>query len=459
MDACGSTFSYRSYSQRWALLAGISVYSDPDIPRLSVCTRDADALYRMLVANGFGTQSMRLRVAPGRAEQMATRAEILATLTILAQLADVDDLLLFYFSGHGIAHDGQAYLLPTDARYVALTDTGIDLGRVKKVMQQSAARARVLIIDACHSGARLGKTSLAMSREFVRHVFQEAEGIAVIASCKQEQLSWEWPEKQQSVFTHYLLEGLKGAADYEDKGFVTIVDIHRYVTDNVRAWAAEHNRVQTPTLQCEMAGDPVLVEFLPFAHSAHWMGKQSETLDAVLRHLCNGQSVALVNRTGRGDGRLLAELSGHVRRRGAEGGDAASLVVSYVDLHGIGHDYSPGAFWRQGLAPLDDTGRKAEQLVQPEQANRVLEELSQHLGRQGKRLVLLLDGVDGLVAHPAFRNFAFFSILSRAFDSWPNMSLAIATSRELSELNQEGQGLPGAGPGSPLFEYLIEMFV
>ncbi len=249
----------KSYGSRWALLVGVNRYADAAISDLKVCASDVQAVYDLLTTNGYESDRVRLLLSPGEPNFPATRIEILAALTSVAQAAGESDLLLFYFSGHGIDHDGQAYLLPADARYVAIADTAVNLNRVKQIIQESAARAKVIILDACHSGAQIGKAPPGMTEEFVRHVFEEAEGIAILASCKQKQVSWEWPERGQSVFTHYLLEGSRGTADFDEKGFVTVGDINRYVTDRVKTWAVQHSRVQTPTLHCTVAGDIVLV--------------------------------------------------------------------------------------------------------------------------------------------------------------------------------------------------------
>jgi uncharacterized caspase-like protein len=85
--------------------------------------------------------------------------------------------------------------------------------------------------------------------------------MAVLASCKQGQQSWEWPEQQRSVFTYYLLEALTGKADLDDKGFVTVSDASRHVTDGVKAWAIERGVPQTPTLQYTVAGDIILLRY------------------------------------------------------------------------------------------------------------------------------------------------------------------------------------------------------
>jgi len=63
-----------------------------------------------------------------------------------------------------------------------------------------------MILDACHVGAKIGaKGPKSMSEEFIRNVFEQAKGIAIISSCSYEQFSYEWKEKQCSVFTSYFL--------------------------------------------------------------------------------------------------------------------------------------------------------------------------------------------------------------------------------------------------------------
>ena len=66
---------------------------------------------------------------------------------------------------------------------------------------------------------------------------------------------------KRSVFTHFLLKALTGEADRDEKGFVTVQDANLHVTDGVKLWASQHNTSQTPTLQCAVAGDIILVRY------------------------------------------------------------------------------------------------------------------------------------------------------------------------------------------------------
>lgn len=238
----------------WAALVGINTYTDPYIANLSVCVDDVSAVHGLLSPDYAVARLLTDSSPAGN----PTRSQILGALSSMSQNAGEDDLLVFYFSGHGMAKDGESYLLPSDASLSALKHTAIAMRDVHELMEQSQARAKVLILDACHSGASLGKAASTMTSAFMQRVFNNAEGMAVLASCKQGQLSWEWREERRSVFTYYLLQALEGQADLEKKGFVTISDVHRYLTDRIKIWAAARGIAQTPTLQYTVAGEIVL---------------------------------------------------------------------------------------------------------------------------------------------------------------------------------------------------------
>ncbi len=241
----------------WAVLVGINTYDDPHITNLTVCVNDVTAIQQVLQS---GYQVTHL-FTDATAVHPPSRANILGAIASIAQTANPTDLLLFYFSGHGLAEDGESYLLTRDTRLAALKHTAIAIHDLRELLSHSAARARVIILDACHAGAAIGKSTPGMSAAFMQRVFAEAEGMAVLASCKHGQRSWEWPDRQRSVFTYYVLEALHGQADTDSKGFITVSDLSRYVTDRVKHWSVQHNVPQTPTLQYTVVGDIVIYRY------------------------------------------------------------------------------------------------------------------------------------------------------------------------------------------------------
>ena len=246
--------------KRWAVLVGVNAYRDQaHYGQLHVCVQDVHAIHEKLVAGGF--DPARIHLLTDDTSKLPSRDNILVALKAVADATDPDDLLLFYYSGHGDEDEGESYLVARNGRQLVLSDTAVRVSRVKEIMEQAPARAKVIILDACHSGADIGKGPKRMSEEFIRRVFEQAEGLAILASCKQGQVSYEWRENERSVFTHYLLQGLSGQADRDAKGLVTVQDVHRHVTDGVKLWASQRNQSQTPTLQYTVAGDIILVRY------------------------------------------------------------------------------------------------------------------------------------------------------------------------------------------------------
>ena len=64
------------------------------------------------------------------------------------------DLLLFYFSGHGVlAQDRRFYFATASTELQWVRTTAIDDRFVNEAMDQSRARSIVVLLDCCHSGA------------------------------------------------------------------------------------------------------------------------------------------------------------------------------------------------------------------------------------------------------------------------------------------------------------------
>lgn len=252
--------SFTDVRKRWALLIGINDYDDAVFGPLHVCVNDVDAVAQRLVSGGFD-QDCTYRIMDSSGD-LPTRLNILKTLKSIADATETDDLLFFYFSGHGIEENGESYLVPKDVNQVVMRDSAVSISRVKEIMLEAPARTKVIVLDACHSGAKIGsKGDNRMSEAFVRRVFEEAEGIAILSSCKQGELSYELPTRDHSVFTHFLLKALEGESDREEKGFVTVQDVNLYVLDGVKKWAAQNKHIQTPTSQAATVGDIPLTRY------------------------------------------------------------------------------------------------------------------------------------------------------------------------------------------------------
>jgi len=80
-----------------------------------------------------------------------------------------------------------------------------------------------------------------------------------MTSCKLGECSNEWAEKENGVFSYYLLEGLEGSADRDRDKVITITDAYNYTSENVKRWAFKRGLEQSPTLEAKISGDIPLV--------------------------------------------------------------------------------------------------------------------------------------------------------------------------------------------------------
>jgi formylglycine-generating enzyme required for sulfatase activity/uncharacterized caspase-like protein len=163
-----------------------------------------------------------------------------------------DDLLLLYFSGHGVTvEDGHLYLAAADSQFagsVLRRATAVAAGFVDETMRRSRSRRQILILDCCHSGAfaegMLVKGELPNLETSFTPV--QGKGRIILTASTGRQFAQEDPDgrpDQPSLYTHFLVRGLEtGEADHGD-GEVQIDELHEYLCEQLRLEAPW----QTPT--------------------------------------------------------------------------------------------------------------------------------------------------------------------------------------------------------------------
>jgi hypothetical protein len=244
---------------RWALLVGVNRYVEPAFPPLKYCVDDVLALARTLQGLGYTTVVLHDDL-PRDDPRFPTRENVEAELARLCQVAGPDDLLWAHFACHGKLVDGQPALITHEARALTLAQRALPLAEVEDQMRGSGARRLVLTLDACHTGAEVGRDIA--DPEFIKNAYDLAEGFALIAASTAQQVAQEWEEKQHGVFTYYLLEGLSGRADRTGKGLVTVSDLATHVLDGLRRWNVQHGGLlQEPTARTAMIGDLILADY------------------------------------------------------------------------------------------------------------------------------------------------------------------------------------------------------
>lgn len=242
-------------SVRLALVVGINEYQHH--PHLRYCVDDAallaDTLRRHCL---YDVQNVLLLTDGAKPlKDQPTKASILQAASQLAELAEPNDTVLFFLSGHGVLLDGRAYFVPVEADQAF--QEMVSIAELRRILRKSKAQRRVLILDACHSGGEKSSETAKMSQSFEDDLRADSEGIVTLASCRAEETSLEAPSKGHGLFTYWLIQGLKGEADTTgDRNHrIDILELYRFVSDRVKQEAmAEFRHLQRPTLIAAISG-------------------------------------------------------------------------------------------------------------------------------------------------------------------------------------------------------------
>ena len=238
-------------SKRWAVLIGVNGYHE-SLGALRFSCEDARLMQETLISEicGFAQDDTLLLTDESPRDRQPTYGNIHSWLASWLGHAGKDDMALVYFAGHGREVDGRAVLAPIDATLDSMNMTGIPIAYIRDLLQRSRARQKVLILDACHSGA--GRDAAAMTPTFQTEL-DEGEGIYTIASCGADQVSHEWPEKGHGLFTWYLTRAVSQVAPKPD-GIVSLDDVYRWTRDHVREWSLRKRISQNPIRICHVDG-------------------------------------------------------------------------------------------------------------------------------------------------------------------------------------------------------------
>jgi tetratricopeptide (TPR) repeat protein len=151
-----------------------------------------------------------------------------------------DDLVLLFFSGHGVKDDqGKLHLATRITRKTLqgelIRATSVPASFVQDIMGNSRSKRQVVILDCCFSGAFAEGWSAKDDGSVDVKTQLGGEGRAVLASSTSTQYSFEQEGSDLSTYTRYLVEGIEtGAADLDSDGMVSIDELHDYAKGKVQ---------------------------------------------------------------------------------------------------------------------------------------------------------------------------------------------------------------------------------
>lgn len=199
-------------SRIYVVSIGVSDYKCIDNLRLP--EQDAKS-----IATLFKTESSKVVLLTN---QQATKANIMKALNTVFTQSRPEDIILFYFSGHGFSEGFCTYTSNCKG------GSHLTFDDIKSVYAKSKAKRKLIFADACYSGAIRSEAKTKKPKEAFKN-----QNIMLFLSSRTNETSLERSDMKNGFFTSFLVKGLQGKADSNKDKAITSRELFNYVSKNV----------------------------------------------------------------------------------------------------------------------------------------------------------------------------------------------------------------------------------
>ncbi|MEM7760946.1 MAG: GUN4 domain-containing protein, partial [Cyanobacteria bacterium P01_A01_bin.40] len=239
-------------SRKMALLIGVNKYGE-GIPPLSAPSNDVAAMERVMKNPEMGGFEVEALLDPDPIQMQKAIKKLFSN-------CGKEDLVLLFFSGHGITDDeNKLYLATSITSKNDFDATAVPASFVQQQSKYSYTKRQVIVLDCCYSGAfaegwQAKSIGINLRKEL------GAEGRVVLTSSTATQTSFQQEGEELSLYTQYLLEGIEtGAADRDEDGKIHAHELHQYAKAKVK----EVKPKQEPGIIIDREGFNILLSQTP----------------------------------------------------------------------------------------------------------------------------------------------------------------------------------------------------
>lgn len=211
-----------------AVLIGTSKYHDDKLPDLREVARSVSDMAAALTDPNSGV------VPESHCDVITDEASIpLIGRRLRTAARQAEDLLLVYYSGHGLIggrrHD--LYLALPDSEWTEPEFNSLEYDKLRSAVLDSPAATKVIILDCCFSGRAVTQTQ-AGPLEVLGQI--EVDGSYVLTSAQRDQVALVVPGEEHTAFAGRFLkllrEGIPGGPE-----FLTIEDLYQELLVRMKA--------------------------------------------------------------------------------------------------------------------------------------------------------------------------------------------------------------------------------
>ncbi len=205
---------------RKALIVGVDYYEK--CSNLHGCVNDAYSVKSVLERNSDGTLNFGVKLITATGEpNKITRKELKNHISELFK--DASDVALFYFSGHGYIESTGGYLITSEC---SDGDDGLSMNDLLKIVNDSPARNKIIVLDTCHSGIA-GTPDPDEGKAILK------EGVTILTASGANQYAME--ANGSGVFTSLFVDALNGSAA-NLVGDITPGSVYAHIDQSLGPW-------------------------------------------------------------------------------------------------------------------------------------------------------------------------------------------------------------------------------
>lgn len=244
-------------SQRIGVVIGVNVHRRKTL-NLRYARPDADLMYELMVDSECGMfpkENVTLLL-----DENATRESVRLALASLPKQVGKNDTLWIYFAGHAACEEDSVYWICHDSDVNDLTKTGMPKDEILMYLDKVKASRMVVFLDCCHAKAISMQRNRTRSVVSAEHLLSRYDGTGrvILASSDSHEQSVELEAEGHGAFTHFLCKGLRGEADQDNEGVVTVESLWKYLNHKVYKASTEVGKPQHPVRQGDMTHDYAL---------------------------------------------------------------------------------------------------------------------------------------------------------------------------------------------------------
>ncbi|WP_067664912.1 type VII secretion protein EccCb [Nocardia miyunensis] len=222
--------------RRVALFIANDTFYSRSLSRLYAPVSDARALRNLLHEPEIGG------FQPAEILVNESKMEIERGIERMFRGAGPEDLLLLYYSGHGIRTSQNLYLAASNTDANLPGSSGVSSSFIKEMIRESNAASKIILLDCCYSGAFLGGDALKAGVDLgdgVGEHLAAGEGVCVLTACTGVQIAEDGTRgtedsEPMSTFTAAIVNGIVTGLAGNGSGQISTHSLWTYVKDEVR---------------------------------------------------------------------------------------------------------------------------------------------------------------------------------------------------------------------------------